>query len=289
MAPIPAAFDGASVLMPATIAAHRRHHGDRYDVVGNRDRDGIVWAETAAHRGFDMPRLRKVLPVVVLIVGACGSASSPSPSGTPVASPSPAVGSPSPAASGGDILVLTAGSAPLPAGTYTQPGFRPEVQFAVEDGWFAGTVTDGFFDVQQEKGTPDVIAVQFAQVDGIASAAASPMSATTVAAAVKAIHANPTLVVVDESASRIGGLEGLNVIVENRGAAPAPVMQVSAGTLSIDPGRKLWISVFNTADGLLAVMVGGSIARWDRTLSVAEPVLESVVIGPSAAASPASD
>ncbi len=167
----------------------------------------------------------------------------------------------------------------MPAGTYTKPGFRPPVQFAIEDGWFAGTVTDGFFDVQQEKGTPDVIAVQFAHVDGVASAAASPMSATTASAAVKAIHANPTLVVVDESASRMSGLEGLNVIVENRGTSPAPVMQVSAGTLSIDPGRKLWISLFDTADGLLAVMVGGSIAQWDRTLTVAEPVLESVVIG----------
>ena len=190
-----------------------------------------------------MPRLRKVLPVVVLIVAACGPASSPSPSGTPVASPSPAVASSSPAASAGDVLVLTAGSEPLPAGTYTNPEFRPTVEFAIEDGWFAGTVTDGFFDVQQEKGTPDVIAVQFAHVDGVASAAASPMSATTASAAVKAIHENPTLVVVDESASRMSGLEGLNVIVENREPA-APVMEVSAGTLSIDPGREFWISLF---------------------------------------------
>jgi hypothetical protein len=55
-------------------------------------------------------------------------------------------------------------------------------------------------------------------------------------------------------------------------------MQVSAGTLSIDPGRKLWISLFDTADGLLAVMVGGSVAGWERALTIAEPVLESVVI-----------
>jgi hypothetical protein len=236
-----------------------------------------------------MPRLHKVLPIAVLIVAACGSASSPSsssvPSGTPVVSSSPAAPSSSPAASAGDVLVLTAGSEPLPAGTYTKPGFRPPVQFAIEDGWFAGTVTDGFFDVQQEKGTPDVIAVQFAHVDGVASAAASPGSATTASAAVKAVHANPMLVVVDESASRMSGLEGLNVIVENRGTSPAPVMQVSAGTLSIDPGRKLWISFFDTADGLLAVMVGGSIVQWDRTLTVAEPVLESVQIEASTAVS----
>ena len=185
----------------------------------------------------------------------------------------------SPAASAGSVLVLTAGSESLPAGTYSKPEFRPKVQFAIDDGWFAGTVTDDFFDVQQEKGTPDVIAVQFAQVDGVAGSAAAIVPATDAAAAVEAIHANAALEVVDESASRMSGLEGLNVIVENQGSAAAPVMRVSAGTLSIDPGRKLWISMFDTADGLLAVMVGGSIAQWDRTLSVAEPVLESVVIG----------
>ena len=236
-----------------------------------------------------MSRLQKVLPIAVLVVAGCGAAPSPSaslvPSGTPVASSSPAAVSSSPAASSGGVLVLTAGSEPLSAGTYTKPGFRPPVTFAIEDGWFPGTVTNGFFDVQQEKGTPDVIAVQFAHVDGVPSAAASPISATTASAAVKAIHANPSLVVVDESASRMSGLEGLNVIVENQGTSAAPVMQVSAGTLSIDPGRKLWISFFDTADGLLAVMVGGSIAEWDRTLTVAEPVLESVKIDAGTAAS----
>ena len=74
-----------------------------------------------------MPRLRNVLPVVVLpvvvlMVAACGQAPSPSPSGTPVTSPS-AVASSSPAASAGDVLVLTAGSKQLPAGTYTLVGW----------------------------------------------------------------------------------------------------------------------------------------------------------------------
>ena len=34
-----------------------------------------------------------------------------------------------------------------------------------------------------------------------------------------------------------------------------------------------------TPDGLLAVMVGGSVERWDDALLEAEPVLESVIIG----------
>jgi hypothetical protein len=225
-----------------------------------------------------MPWHRKVLPILVVIVAACGPASSPSSSGSPAAASSPAGASSTPEESAGPVRDLRAGSDALPAGTYTKSGFRPPITFAIEDGWVTGTVTDGFFDVQQEKGMPDVIAVQFAHVDGVASAAASPMSATTAAAAVRAIHQNPALVVVDESASKMSGLEGLNVIVENQGAAAAPVMEVSAGTLSIDPGRKLWISLFDTADGLLAVMVGGSVAGWERALTIAEPVLESVVI-----------
>ena len=33
-------------------------------------------------------------------------------------------------------------------------------------------------------------------------------------------------------------------------------------------------------DRLLAIMVGGTVARWDEALSAAEPLLESVRIGP---------
>ena len=232
-----------------------------------------------------MPWLRKLLPIIAVVmivagvVAACGPAPSPSGSPSPTSSPAASVASPTPVATALAVRELTGGTAPLAPGTYTRQAFRPQVVLTIGEGWFAGTVTNGFFDVQQDVGSPDVIAVQFAHVDGVASAAASPLSATTASAAVKAIHQNPTLTVVDESASRMGGLEGLNVIVENRGTGPAPVLEVSAGTLSIDPGRKLWISFFDTPDGLLAVLVGGSIAQWERTLTVAEPVLESVLIG----------
>lgn len=49
--------------------------------------------------------------------------------------------------------------------------------------------------------------------------------------------------------------------------------------MSISPGRRLWIAFLDTPDGLLAIMVGGSVATWDEALAVAEPVLESVTIG----------
>jgi hypothetical protein len=176
----------------------------------------------------------------------------------------------------------------LPAGTYTRAGFRPPITFAIEDGWFAGTVSDGFFDVQQDRGTPDVIAVQFALVKRVVGAGGAVVPATTAAEAAQAIHDNPAITVIDESPSRLGGLEGQNVVVENQGASTAGIMDVAPGRLSIDPHRRLWISLFDTTDGVVAVMVGGSVARWDDTLRLAEPVLESVAIGGAPAGSPPS-
>jgi hypothetical protein len=57
------------------------------------------------------------------------------------------------------------------------------------------------------------------------------------------------------------------------------VMTVPPGPLSILPGRRLWIAFFDTPTGLLAIMVGGSVATWDEALAAAEPVLESIEIG----------
>jgi microcompartment protein CcmL/EutN len=54
---------------------------------------------------------------------------------------------------------------------------------------------------------------------------------------------------------------------------------VPPGPLGIDPGRRLWVAFLDTPDGLLAVMVGGSVAEWQAALDAAEPVLESVRIG----------
>jgi hypothetical protein len=101
----------------------------------------------------------------------------------------------------------------------------------------------------------------------------------TAAEAATAIHRNTRIVVIDESESRMSGLTGSNVVIENRSKAHSQVLQVAPGTLGIDPGRRLWISLFDTPDGIVAVMVGGSVAKWDEALGAAEPVLESVTIG----------
>jgi hypothetical protein len=60
----------------------------------------------------------------------------------------------------------------------------------------------------------------------------------------------------------------------------ASVLEVPPGALGIDPGRRLWIAFFDTDAGLLAIMVGGSVAEWQAALEAAEPVLESLEISP---------
>lgn len=218
--------------------------------------------------------------LMTLLIGACAATSSPSaspsalppPTATPTAVPSishePASGA----------IDLTARSGTLPPGTYTRTGFKPPITLTLGEGWFAGTLNDGFFDVQQDQGTPDVIAVQFARVDALVDATGATIPATSAEEAARTIEANPGLVVSAHDESRLGGLTGFNLVVENTSGSHTSILDVAVGRLGIDSGRRLWISLFDTVDGLLAVMVGGSIARWDHALAVAEPVLESVVI-----------
>lgn len=174
---------------------------------------------------------------------------------------------------------LARSSDPLAPGTYTKTGFLPPITLELGEGWFAGTLSDGFFDVQRDRNTPDVIAVQFGRVSGVVGAEGRNVEAASAAEAARAIAENPGLEVLGESESRLGGLTGSNLEVENTTGSHTGILDVSVGRLGIDSGRRLWISLFDTPDGLLAVMVGGSIAQWARALGLAEPVLESVVIG----------
>ena len=214
----------------------------------------------------------KPLPIVIaagsvlIVVAGCGG-SAPPPA-TVAGSAEPSVGA----------MELTVSDAPLEPGRYTRSAFAPPITLDLTEGWRAVQLFDGFFDVQQDVGGPDVIAVQFANVRGVHGA--DGVTATTdpdEAAAV--LRSHPGLEVVESSQSRIGGLTGTQVTVENAGTAHAEVIQVPPGPLGIDPGRRLWIAFFETDHGLLAIMIGGSVDRWDETLLIAEPVLESVGIG----------
>jgi hypothetical protein len=183
-----------------------------------------------------------------------------------------------PSASEEDVADLIDTGQALEAGRYTRSGFEPRIELELDGRWQAVQLFDGFFDVQQDVGSADVIAVQFAKPIGVdgADGADEPADA---AEAVELVRANPDLVVIESSDSRIGGLSGHQITVANEGAAHARILLVPPGPLGIDPGRRLWIALFDTDAGLLAIMVGGSTERWDETLAAAEPVLESVVIG----------
>ena len=219
-------------------------------------------------------------------LGACQTAAptvSPIPSAAPTAaattrSTAPATAEPS----AGGVVELARSATALPAGRYTRAGFKPPITFAVEGGiWRAVSLLTDFFDIQHEPGTPDVIAVQFARPDGVHGAGTAAEKPASAAAAVEVLRSNAALVIVESSQSRMDGHVGSQVTVENpsTGTATASIIEVGAGTLGIDPGRRLWIAFFDTPDGLLAIMVGGSIAQWDGALLLAEPVLESVTIG----------
>jgi hypothetical protein len=167
---------------------------------------------------------------------------------------------------------------PLPPGRYTRTGFSPAITFEVDGPWHAVQLYTGFFDIQQDVDTPDVIAVQFAKPSALYGEDGLAVELTDPSLAAGILGANPGLTVLETSSSRIGGLDGFQVTVE-AGTSNAQVMRVPPGPLSILEGRRLWIALFNTPDGILAIMIGGSVATWDAALTTAEPVLESIEIG----------
>jgi hypothetical protein len=262
--------------------------------------DSIGRHRTAASRliGMQTPPLdarweamRTILGafLIVLCLGACGEPNAATPGATatstgvatlaPTLAPTASAASPSiepsPAAT-----ELVRGQEFLP-GRYTRAAFEPRITFEVGADWTAVQAFEGFFDIQQDAGSPDVIAVQFARPDGFYGAGGALVEATTPAEAAATIAANAAVTVLESSTSRMSGLDGFVVEVENPATAggPAQILDVPLGPLSIDPSRRLWIAVFDTPDGLLAILVGGSVARWEEALAAAEPVLETVTIG----------
>ena len=222
------------------------------------------------------------------MVGACQTAAPASPTAAPIAPSSPTSTSgpsPTPALPPASTAIpareVSGSRGELEPGRYTRRGFEPRITFEVDGPWHSVNAMSGFFDVQQLVGSPDVIAVQFATPDQVYTAPDQPWSVTGAEAAVTALQGNPRLTVVESSSSLIGGLTGFQVTVENPagGVGDAQVMHVPPGALLISPGRRLWIALFDTPGGVLAIMVGGSAAKWDEALAAAEPVLESVTVG----------
>ncbi len=236
---------------------------------------------------------RRIAVAVIAIVTAAGCqapaaatapatlapASAPSASATPVPPPTSSP-SPTPASSAG-ARPLEASREALAPGRYTREGFVPRITFEVAGDWRAVQVLAGFFDIQRDVRSPDVITVQWARPNGTYEAPDAFVPPTTAEAAVNALGGNTALTVVETSESRMDGRTGSQVTVENPAGADVDVavLQVPPGPLLISPGRRLWIAFFDTPRGLIAIMVGGSVAKWEEALLAAEPVLESVTIG----------
>jgi hypothetical protein len=168
----------------------------------------------------------------------------------------------------------------LAPGIYTRNDFTPRVTFEISGEWYAVQQAAGFFDIQQDVGSPHVIALQFGNVEAVFGTDGERVSAASAAEAAAAVASNQNLTVLGESDSFMGGLEGSLVEVENASETQTRVLEVPAGALAIDPERRLWVAFFDVDDGILAIMVGGSAERWDEALLAAEPILETVTVEP---------
>ena len=161
--------------------------------------------------------------------------------------------------------------AALSAGTVTKTDFRPQPVFRLGPGWHMGHDIAGFFDVQRHPNTPDVIAVQFAQV----------FNATTPAAVIHQLRRNKGLRVSDRGRTTVAGLPASEVQIDSRNPHLKPakytaMFSVAAGSLYIGSGRRMLVDFIQRPGGLVAVLVGGSVRNWAATLRAAQPVVTSI-------------
>jgi hypothetical protein len=173
---------------------------------------------------------------------------------------------------------FNASDEPLAAGRYSRGAFVPRVTFEVAKGWLAVEAGARFWHLQRKAGRPRAVAVMFARPDGIYRDQGQLLGPTTAQAAADTLGANAAIEIVSSDSSLMSGLTGL--LLELEGAATgAQVLHVPPGPLAIPPGERMWLALFDTPEGLVAIIVQGSAENWDSVLLAAEPLLESVTIG----------
>jgi hypothetical protein len=162
----------------------------------------------------------------------------------------------------------------LQPGRYTKSSFDPTITFEVGEGWTAVQSVAGFFDIQDAPGSLDVVAVQFANVVGLSSADE----------AVGEIAETASLSVTVAEGVVVDGISGHRIVVETLDPADSQppifrnVLTARPGPLAIASGRRLEVTLLDVDGGVLAILVGGSIADWDHALEISRPVLESITI-----------
>ena len=228
-----------------------------------------------------MPRFL-VSTVLLMLVGCASGSANGSASGSLTASGSATGSPPTAGASSTDDApeqLVSDIDEPLEPGRYTHEGFRPATSFEVGEGWFGAHLYADFYDVQVDPNTPDVVAVQLARPSALHSAVIATEDATTAAAAAASLASNETLEATDPEAVTVDGRPGVRLTVTARLDAETPIMEVAEGTLSILADRRLEVTFVDLEDGLLAVLLGGSVADWERATELGHPVIETLRIG----------
>lgn len=217
-----------------------------------------------------------VVASLACLAGCQDGATATPPPATPTAAPVATEAGPPPTSPAAETF--NASDEPLAAGRYTRGAFVPRVTFEVDDGWLAVEAGARFWHLQRELDPPEVVAVMFARPDGIYRDQGQLMGPTTAQAAADTLGANAAIEIVSSDSSQMSGLTGLLLELEAAGAE-AEVLHVPPGALTLPSGERMWLALFDTPEGLVAIIVQGSAASWDAVLVAAEPVLESVTIG----------
>ena len=186
------------------------------------------------------------------------------------------------------MRILSRAGAELVPDRYVEPGFAPRLSFEVPGpGWVARQFVEGFFDVQLGPVTLDVIAVQLCRPTGFHATSTSERAVASAAAALVTLRSNPELRVGPAREESLAGLPAVTVDVdtttppESDPPVFSPVMCILAGPISLASARRLRISLIELPDGLLAILVGGSIAAWPQAEAAAAPILASLRLEPA--------
>ena len=161
--------------------------------------------------------------------------------------------------------VLSADNIDLAPGRYARTDVVPGVSFEVEDGWSSGPFGGGSVQVRHDAGDGEVV-VTIGYVTPDRRGGRGPVGSI------------PGITVHATSESLMSGLTGPNLELENPSGVRTSMLPTASGDVGLDGGDRAWLSLFDTADGVLAIAVTSDAATWDAALLEAEPLLESVVI-----------
>ena len=142
-----------------------------------------------------------------MLLVACLVAGCATPDGTDTTQPSDPSSATADASQPAEALIeLRSTTEPLPPGDYVRSSFMPPIALTLTEGWRAVQLFDGFFDVQQMVGSPNVIAVQFARPSTVYGAGGQPVEPSTAAEAAAALRGNEAFEVFGDSQARLGGM-----------------------------------------------------------------------------------